>query len=65
MRTLSAVLLPLGVALMLAGCATDYEASAACARERGCAPGFPRQGYGPIQAQAVAPDDSSRWWPRG
>ena len=42
--------------LALTGCATDaHTANQICARTAGCVFSFAGPGYGPIQAQAVAP----------
>jgi hypothetical protein len=43
--------------MLLGGCAYDYHAANAdCLRVAGCVSSFPGTGYGPIHAQAVAPD---------
>lgn len=51
-KFLIAMLLP-----ALAACATDsYAGNQICARTSGCISSFSGPGYGPIHAQAVAPD---------
>lgn len=45
----------------LGGCAYDqYTANGECARTAGCVSSFANHGYGPIQGQAVAPDNHGR-----
>lgn len=47
------------------GCAYDHHAANQdCARNAGCVSSFPDSGYGPIQSQAVAPDNSGLRVPR-
>jgi outer membrane lipoprotein SlyB len=50
----------------LAGCiATDsYAGNQICARTAGCVSSFSNPGYGPIQAQAVAPVSSGPLQPQ-
>ncbi|PZN95395.1 MAG: hypothetical protein DCF31_06660 [Alphaproteobacteria bacterium] len=51
--------------LGLGGCAYDhYAGNQQCAQQAGCVSSFPDSGYGPIQAQAVAPDNSAMSVPR-
>ncbi|MBC7521416.1 MAG: hypothetical protein H7268_10050 [Sandarakinorhabdus sp.] len=52
-KILAAVLL-----LAMTGCATNEQQSAneACAHTAGCVSSFGNSGYGPVHAQAVAPD---------
>ncbi|WP_426166216.1 hypothetical protein [Sandarakinorhabdus sp. DWP1-3-1] len=55
----------LALCLGLGGCAYDhYAANQQCAQQAGCVSSFPDSGYGPIQAQAVAPDNSAMSVPR-
>ncbi|MFZ4690155.1 MAG: hypothetical protein ACOYLS_13015 [Polymorphobacter sp.] len=43
--------------IALTGCATDhYAGNQICARTAGCVSSFDNTGYGPVHAQAVAPD---------
>ncbi len=45
--------------LGLGGCVYNhYAGNQQCARTAGCVSSFPDSGYGPIQGQAVAPDNS-------
>jgi len=45
--------------LGLPGCAYDhYTANQVCGASAGCVSNFPNNGYGPIHAQAVAPDNA-------
>jgi hypothetical protein len=58
-------LLLAGLAISLAGCATDqHAANIACAQRAGCVSSFGDSGYGPVHAQAVAPDSPSPLQPQ-
>lgn len=57
------LLVMMGLALALAGCASNYESNAQCVRTAGCVSSFPNSGYGPIHAQAVGPDAAPVWQP--
>jgi|GEM_PF-4231012 hypothetical protein len=47
------------ICLGLQACAYDhYTANQICGGTPGCVSSFPNNGYGPIQAQAVAPDNT-------
>jgi outer membrane lipoprotein SlyB len=50
----------------LAGCvsADQYSANINCARQAGCVSSFANTGYGPVHAQAVAPDAPSGLQPQ-
>ena len=49
--------LPLALPVILTACAHDqYQAAADCAHRAGCVSSFESSGYGPVHAQAVAPD---------
>jgi hypothetical protein len=50
--------------LAAAGCVSNFQTSAECARTAGCTSSFPSSGYGPIQAQAAEPSAASRWQPQ-
>ena len=57
----------LAIASMIAlpACATNnYESAQICARTAGCTSSFPNSGYGPVHAQAVAPDSPSPLQPQ-
>jgi hypothetical protein len=57
--TLRSVLI-FGAVLGLAGCATDqHAANINCLSQPGCVSGFGDTGYGPVHAQAVAPDSAT------
>lgn len=47
--------------LALTGCVgpDQYTANQTCARTAGCVSSFSNDGYGPVHAQAVAPDSPS------
>lgn len=61
MKTLALSAILLG----LSACAADqYTANQACAGRAGCASSFANTGYGPIQAQVVAPDAPSPLQPQ-
>jgi len=50
----------LGTILGLTGCATDqHAANINCLNRPGCVSGFGDVGYGPVHAQAVAPDSAT------
>ena len=57
----------LGVsALAVAGCVSPdaYAGNQLCARTAGCVSSFASPGYGPIQAQAVAPQSTGPLQPQ-
>lgn len=52
-------ILAVAMFLGLQGCAYDhFTANEVCGRSAGCVSSFPNTGNGPIQAQAVAPDNA-------
>ena len=51
--------------LALSGCAYDhYTGNQNCTQAAGCTSSFPNSGYGPVHAQAVAPDSPSPLQPQ-
>jgi hypothetical protein len=49
-----------GALMALTGCATDqHAANINCLNRPGCVSGFGDTGYGPVHAQAVAPDSAT------
>ncbi len=58
-------ILAIAAMVTLSACATNnYEASQTCARTAGCTSSFSNSGYGPVHAQAVAPDSPSPLQPQ-
>lgn len=57
--------LMIGLAALLAGCASDdqYSGNIACAQRPGCVSSFGDTGYGPVHSQAVAPENPGRFRP--
>lgn len=48
----------IGLFMSVSGCVTDQHAdNIACAQRPGCVSSFGDTGYGPVHAQAVAPDN--------
>lgn len=47
------------VLLGVSGCASNsHEGNIACVQSRGCVSSFPASSYGPVHAQAVAPNSA-------
>ena len=58
-------LLAIASMIALPACATNnYESAQTCASTAGCTSSFPNSGYGPVHAQAVAPDSPSPLQPQ-